>query len=46
MAAISPLVPRVRSITKERLDVHAQFHVEASTVLSLALQGDMTQPRS
>lgn len=28
---------------QKAVDVHAQFHVEASTVLSLALQGDMAQ---
>jgi hypothetical protein len=28
---------------QQAVDVHAKFHVEASTVLSLALQGDMAQ---
>jgi hypothetical protein len=31
---------------RKALDLHAQFHVEAATVLSLALQGDQAQAKT
>lgn len=34
---------KASSYYQKAVDVHAKFHVEASTVLSIALQGDMAQ---